>query len=422
RRRPSRSPVPTSGNVTNTIHEPIPPPDTTMGVQDNPPPQSLSTPSIVVKAAHEVAPPSDDSRTPSVPGSSFQEKMKEPSADNAMSNMWDAAMAQCQERMGVDFLGPEAAKFRSEKDVMDYIQHQVDSASDNEDKKGWQKLRRGLIPLARVAKIFCDSFADTISDSFPPSKIVFAAVGLIISASIATHEEFEQITDALEEIKVHLQVIEMVAGHRGQLLSDTSVALLVHIIIVLSVIAQMRREKYGRFLKAMVEIKPLSEALKDLKQISSRHQEAIIAGTLEVAMNIQASDEMERIMKWLNFDTVDSSQRTSSLLNDRAEGTGLWLFQTPAFLDFMEGQTRVLSVQGHAGCGKSTIIASATRHLRAYCASRESMHVVLAHFFDAANNSGRGTLDSLLSSFLCQLALNDQCCMDVLAQTRQRSI
>ena len=215
--------------MTNTIHKPIPPPDTTMGVQDNPPPQSLSTPSIVVsrpstpssspptrgrprrrdqiraffsihdtrrrdtslgsqtsahtrapspdapgiehstaltssKAAHEVAPPSDDSRTPSVPGSSFQEKMKEPSADNAMSNMWDAAMAQCQERMGVDFLGPEAAKFRSEKDVMDYIQHQVDSASDNEDKKGWQKLRRGLIPLARVAKIFCDSFADTISD------------------------------------------------------------------------------------------------------------------------------------------------------------------------------------------------------------------------------------------------------------------
>ena len=128
----------------------------------------------------------------------------------------------------------------------------------------------------------------------------------------------------------------------------------------------------GRFLKAMVEIKPLSEALKDLKQISSRHQEAIIAGTLEVAMNIQASDEMERIMKWLNFDTVDSSQRTSSLLNDRAEGTGLWLFQTPAFLDFMEGQTRVLSIQGHgmalakrvvlcltistAGCGKSTIM------------------------------------------------------------------
>ncbi|KAL1725750.1 hypothetical protein EV714DRAFT_277196 [Schizophyllum commune] len=446
------------------MRDPMPPQHRTIGSQDNPPTQALSRPSIVVsrpptpsssastrgrsqtsvhtrapspdgpeveqataptssEAAQEVAPLSDTARTPSVPESSSQERTKEPSADNAISQMWNAAMAECQERMGVDFLGPEAARFRSEKNVMDYIQLQADSAPNNEDKKWWHKLRHGLVPLARVARIFCDPIADTISDSFPPSKIVFAAVGLIISASIATHEEFEQITDALEEIKVHLQVIEIVAGHRGQLLNDTSVNLLVHIIIVLSVVAQMRRGKYGgRFLKALVEMKPLSDALKDLKQISSRHQEAIIAGTLEVVMNVQASDEMERIMKWLNFDTVDSSQRTSSLLNDRAEGTGLWLFQSPAFLDFMEGQTKVLSIQGHAGCGKSTIIASATRHLRAFGASRESTHVVLAHFFDAANNSGRGTLDSVLSSFLCQLALNDQCCMDMLAQARQRSI
>ena len=102
----------------------------------------------------------------------------------------------------------------------------------------------------------------------------------------------------------------------------------------------------GRFLKAMVEIKPLSDALKDLKQISSRHQEAIIAGTLEVVMNIQASDEIERIRKWLNFDTVDSSQRMSSLLNDRAKGTGLWFFKNRAFVDFIEGHTKMLSIQG----------------------------------------------------------------------------
>ncbi|KAL1712201.1 hypothetical protein EV715DRAFT_214123, partial [Schizophyllum commune] len=290
--------------------------------------------------------------------------------EDPRTRRWDAAMAECQRRMGVDFLGPETAKFRSEKDVMDFIAGRKNMEPDSESKGRWQKLQRGLLPLARVSKIFCDPIADTISKA---------------SASIATHEEFEQITDALEEIKVHLQVIEMVAGHRGKLLSDTSVALLVHIIIVLSVLAQMRREKYGG--EAMVEIKPLSDALKDLKQISSRHQEAIIAGTFEMAMNIQASDEMEKIMKWLNFDSVDSSQRMSSLLNDRAEGTGLWLFRSPAFLHFMEGGKKVLSIQGDAGCGKSTII-----------------------------------LDSLLSSFLCQLALNDQCCMDVLAQTRQRSI
>ncbi|KAL1750101.1 hypothetical protein FB107DRAFT_252357 [Schizophyllum commune] len=252
-----------------------------------------------------IPPPSDASRAPSVPGSSSQKKTKGPSADNAMSEMWNTAMAECQDRMGVDFLGPETATLRSEKEVMDYVQQKADLAQKSEDKSRWQKLRCGLIPLARVANIFCAPIGDTISNSFPPSKIIFAAVGLIITASIRAHEEFEQITDALEQIKVHLQVIEMVTGHRAQLLSDTSVDLLVQIIIVLSVIAKMRRDKYGgRFLKAMVEIKPLSDALKELQRISWRQQEAIIAGTLEVAMEIRTSDEMERIMKWLNFDTT----------------------------------------------------------------------------------------------------------------------
>lgn len=210
-----------------TIHDPMAPQHRTIGAKDNSPTRSLSRPSIVVshplspsssastrgrsrwpgragsltaggglrsrdpgsqtsahtrapspdapeiehptaltssKAAHEVAPPSDDSRTPSVPESSSQEKTKEPSADNAISQMWNAAMAECQERMGVDFLGPEAARFRSEKNVMDYIQLQADSAPNNEDKKWWHKLRHGLVPLARVARIFCDPIADTISD------------------------------------------------------------------------------------------------------------------------------------------------------------------------------------------------------------------------------------------------------------------
>ncbi|KAL1750100.1 hypothetical protein FB107DRAFT_224456, partial [Schizophyllum commune] len=381
--------------------------------------------------------------------------------EDSKTKRWNAAMAECQRRMGVDFLGPETANFRSEKDVMNYIAGRETMEPDSEGKGRWQKLQRGLVPLARVSKIFCDPIADTISKasvrySQRPSYNTNSAhdscslparsssrpwgsssayvcspylLGLAVNnssrpqASIATHEEFEHITDALEEIKVHLQVIEMVAGHQGQLLGDTSVALLVHIIIVLSVVAQLRREKYGgRFLKAVVEIKPLSDALKDLKQISSRHQEAIIAGTLEVVMNIQASDEIERIRKWLNFDTVDSSPRMSSLLNDRAKGTGLWFFENRAFVDFIEGHTKMLSIQGKAGCGKSTVIASAIRHLRAVCASRGSGQLVLAHFFDAANISRRRDLDSVLSSFLCQLALSDQNSTDILAKARQQSI
>ncbi|KAL1673725.1 hypothetical protein EV122DRAFT_222098, partial [Schizophyllum commune] len=289
--------------------------------------------------------------------------------EDPKTKRWNAAMAECQRRMGVDFLGPETANFRSEKDVMDYIAGRENMEPDSESKGRWRKLQRGLVPLARVSKIFCDPIADTISD-----------------ASIAAHEEFEQITDALEEIKVHLQVIEMVAGHRGQLLSDTSVNLLVQVIIVLSVIAKMRRDGYV------------------LEQTSSRHKAAIGAGTFGIVANIEASDELKGIRQWLGYDAVEPHQtrRMNTLLNDRARGTCSWLWMNWGFANFLEGQTKILSVEGKAGCGKSTTIGSEC--------------VVLAHFFDVAYKSNTGDLDSLLSSFLYQLAAKDHQCVSTLSQ------
>lgn len=128
----------------------------------------------------------------------------------------------------------------------------------------------------------------------------------------------------------------------------------------------------GRFLKAVVEIKPLSDALKDLRRITLLHNEAVIAGTLEAVTNMQASDEIERILAWLKYDSVESSQRISSLLDDRAKGTCVWFLENHAFVELMEGQRRVLPIQGQgmvltrlqiisltllpAGCGKSTLL------------------------------------------------------------------
>ena len=52
-------------------------------------------------------------------------------------------------------------------------------------------------------------------------------------------------TDAFDEIKVHLRVVEIVAAHPGRLLYDSSIELLDQIITVLGVVIQMRREKYA---------------------------------------------------------------------------------------------------------------------------------------------------------------------------------
>ena len=116
---------------------------------------SSVTPPAVSPAISTVVP--TDSVAPTI-------TIRDEPIEDPKTKRWNAAMAECQRRMGVDFLGPEAAKFRSEKDVMDYIAGRENSEPDSESKGRWQKLQRGLVPLARVSKIFCDPIADTISD------------------------------------------------------------------------------------------------------------------------------------------------------------------------------------------------------------------------------------------------------------------
>ncbi|KAL1750258.1 hypothetical protein FB107DRAFT_294676 [Schizophyllum commune] len=412
-----------SRSLTPSVRSGTPPP-----AQSAPSAASLTSPDTTspFNTGSSVTPPADSSAISTVvPTDSVAPTIivRDEPIEDPKTQRWNAAMAECQRRMGVDFLGPETAEFRSEKDVMDYIAGRENMEPDSESKSRWRKLQRGLVPLARVSKIFCDPIADTISDSFPPSKIVFAAVGLIISASIAAHEEFEQITDALEEIKFHLQVIAMVAGHRGQLLSDTSVNLLVQVIIVLSVIAQMRRDGYvGRFCDAVKGNRPLSDALKVLEKTSSRHKAAIGAGTFGIVANIEASDELKEIRQWLGNDAVEPSQtrRMNTLLNYRAKGTCSWLWMNRGFANFLEGHTKILSVEGKgeefAKLELMKLTASAISHLRTSHTQSGSECVVLAHFFDVAYKSNTGDLDSLLSSFLYQLAAKDHQCMSTLSQ------
>ena len=73
----------------------------------------------------------------------------------------------------------------------------------------------------------------------------FMADDLHEQATVEAQEEFELMTDAFDEIKVHLRVVEIVAAHPGRLLYDSSIELLAQIITVLGVVMQMRREKYA---------------------------------------------------------------------------------------------------------------------------------------------------------------------------------
>ncbi|KAL1657706.1 hypothetical protein GGF50DRAFT_15603, partial [Schizophyllum commune] len=404
-----------------------------------------------------------------------------------MTNLWTEAVAEWQRKTGLDLTDPDAIALATKGAVMSYIAKM--ETMENESEKGeWEALRERVDPLARSLEKICDPIGDTFSAAFPPSKIVFAAVGLIVSAYVRTRDDFAQIGEAFKELQFHLQIVEIVAdSHPGQVLHDACVQLLTKVLSVLGVVTEMRREGHLRKRRPLPisggivsQTRPLSEALQNLRLLASSQQQAMAAITLNkvtLLMETIASDkasqewirgclidilratrenhdlgsstlaeviahrtalrrmelvlynqldklrrlemlaECEQIKAWLNY--VDPSYRLRKLLDDRAEGTCSWFLDGDVFTALKEGKTKAVLLSGKAGSGKSTIIAAAVEALRAYHAS-DSHSLILAHVFDSTNASSvQRDLHTLLSTLVCQLALNDTHCASIISKSRK---
>ncbi|KAI5824229.1 hypothetical protein K523DRAFT_285387, partial [Schizophyllum commune Tattone D] len=139
---------------------------------------------------------------------------------------------------------------------------------------------------------------------------------------------------------------------------------------------------------------------------------------------------IEKVTKWLCY--PDCSSRLNTLLEDRLASTGSWFLDGPDFSAFKKATRRHLVVHGKgeflririvssnrkpAFCGKSTLMAAAVRDLRASCLLAGMNAVVLVHLFDVVNPMKQErNLASLLSSLLCQLALEHSGALEKLVQ------
>ncbi|KAI4294128.1 hypothetical protein K525DRAFT_150330, partial [Schizophyllum commune Loenen D] len=373
-----------------------------------------------------------------------------------LTKMWSDAVAECQRKMGVDFLAPDASHFDSKEAVVSYVTKREEDEKDELERSQWRRLRGRLVPLARIIENLCAPVGDALSTIFPPGKAVFTAMGLIVSASIKTHEEMDQIGDAFDEIKRHLQVVEVVVTWRD-----------------------------GHLRQNLVHSRPLSEALQDLHRLATQHHEAIAGVTykkvtemmssiadgtasqassnqllhdvLQVAHGVQAEisltkdeivanrailrhldslffrqaeemkeikslAELDKVAQWLSY--PDSSPKLSRLLDDRAEGTGSWFLDGDVFTAFREGNssTKFVLLSGKVGSGRSTLIAAATQALQAYCAAFAPDSLVLVHLFDTTNGSIARDMHSLFAALLYQIALKSPRLARTIIEYRKKAI
>ncbi|KAL1703956.1 hypothetical protein EV121DRAFT_206835, partial [Schizophyllum commune] len=375
-RRSSRNPAPSSGGSPPvSVRPPLATPDSnicrtpptlaTVDADPAPPANSDSPPPVADPPEIDVAtvdvvcaPSSDSDAIDDVPAVLDDTPdalivVADAPANDPMATLWNEAVEEWQRKTNVDLAAPDFMLFSSKDAIVSYIAEMEEE--EEESKQGrWQKLHDHLVPLARIFERLCAPLGETLSTTaFPPSKVIFSAVGMIIHVYIRTHEEHEQIVDAFDEIRNHLQIIEVVGANSRQCLHGANVKLLAQVLNVLGVIVKLRRNNYGEEKKNTSEMeycfKHVLQVARDIQDDNTsnlailRNMEHLFLCQMEA---LRETFQMERNNAWLGFQ--DPSPRMSKLLNDRAASTGLWLFESEVFAAFKERRIQALMLCGSA--------------------------------------------------------------------------
>ncbi|KAI5826703.1 hypothetical protein K523DRAFT_248431, partial [Schizophyllum commune Tattone D] len=396
--------------------------------------------------------------------------------NDPMADLWEEGVRAYIATSGVDFSAADALRLNSEDDITNCLNDEENQFTKFR-KDGPQWLRERLLPVTSFLGKLCESVGSSLSSLFPPSVVIFSAVGLLIKASANVHEEFDAVGEAFDAIRIRIVVVKTVITTCPPLRSD-AVRLLAQVITVLGIIAKMK--KGGRlrvWLCALKGDKPLSKALEDLSKLATHQRDRITAVTLESVTKMLSSlggvyrhcsyqsqvkatyrvfseraeedrhttseqrrgnreilarmegyisavigdlgdmkdwRQRDEALKWLKYQ--DSAEKMNKLLNDRDASTGSWFLGGKEFSAFKSGGLRSLSLHGEAGCGKSTMIAAAISELQEHCKSHGWAPLVLSFLFDVTDHSRRQDKDALVSSLMCQMALKSSLCADILCR------
>ena len=101
------------------------------------------------------------------------------------------------------------------------------------------------------------------------------------------------------------------------------------------------------------------------------------------------------------FPIPDTSIDHRRIYNKRHMGTGLWLLESPSFLQWLSRDNSFLWLRGVAGCGKSVICSTAIQYT--FCQLNMIPNMGIAFFyFSSSKESKQGAL-AMISSLLMQL-------------------
>ncbi|KAH8986442.1 hypothetical protein EDB92DRAFT_2105273 [Lactarius akahatsu] len=237
------------------------------------------------------------------------------------------------------------------------------------------RLTKWLTPTVNILTAFSSTLGEGVSTVFPPSKIIFSAIGILLVAAkdtAASRDVLIELFDKIESFFVRIQTYievpptaEMI-NVMGKIMAE-----------VLSILAIMTKEmKQGRtktFFKRLAGRTDVEDALRRLDRLEQGELRTVSAQVLKATGDIK--DGVERIeviaqrividvgardwkhllqdlRRWLS--PPDPSTNHNIMCSAQHERTSTWLFKEVIYEEW-ESKGPLLWIHGKPGSGKSVL-------------------------------------------------------------------
>ncbi|KAH9069618.1 hypothetical protein EDB83DRAFT_2674313 [Lactarius deliciosus] len=338
------------------------------------------------------------------------------------------------------------------------------------------RLKKWLVPTINVLYVFSGTLSEGVALVFPPAKIVFAGVGVLLLAAkdvAASQDILVDIFGRIEGFFVRLEIYTEVLLTPA--MTNKMVEITVEILDILATATkEMGQSQAKKFLKKLAGrtdledgMKKLDKLIKDEVAMASAHtvKATYVVGNKMTAVGdgVKGVDEKVQVVKsevqlvgasvkviddkmqtiaedatqtkiiiqqtTVQIDNVKRNQlreslmkwqspldpsTTHNIIGDRQhEGTAQWFFESNQFENWkLTGS--LLWIHGKPGSGKSVLCSAIINDITTRCGAGSASNTSLAYFYFDFQDVDKKARRNLLPSLLAQLSACSNSFWDVL--------
>ncbi|KAH9003233.1 hypothetical protein EDB83DRAFT_2682426 [Lactarius deliciosus] len=365
-------------------------------------------------------------------------------------SMLDAALDEYKKKTGNDLLSHWLAGELQSCESVDGVLNILRDQAKAFEQSGDQKLMKWIDPLVHVLYTFSGALGDGVSMAFPPAKVIFTGIGVLLATAKDVRASHGAIIDLFERIESFFKRLEVYTEiSLSTKMAEVLVKIVIELLSILSTATkEVKRRRAKIFARKLLGRTDIEDALKRLDSLIQEEFQMVTAQILKITTrarddadkaNMVMQQNMEEVkrdalevkrdvvevkcdveeVKWTQIEQdihkwispPDPSTNYNVACEAHQEGTAAWFFRCKKFEDWTSIGS-LLWIHGKPGSGKSVLCSAIIKHVMSLCNVGQAF--LAFFFFDFQDKDKKQDFRNFITSLLIQLSVYSNLCCEII--------